>query len=108
MNAKAKRTHLKLVKADHKKHLADLCRDALGEIFNESIRIHRTGRTVTVSLHPDFVSVFVHEKDDVASCISHNADLDNADALIDLLENLEAVTNPVYDLEEVPSNAEAF
>ena len=104
MNAKARETDLLLVKANHEKTLANLRRDVLAEIFAELVRIHHSGRTATASLSPEHISIYVHEKDD---CVMFTAHLDSADELIGLLEKLEHVTDPVFDLEEVTTDAEA-
>ena len=101
MNAKAKETDLLLVNANHEKALATLRRDVLAEIFAELVRIHHSGRTATASLSPEHIIIYVHEKDD---CVMFTAYLNSADELIALLEKLERVTDPVYDLEEEASD----
>lgn len=109
MNAKAREIDLMLVKANHEKTLAALRRDVLAEIFAELVRIHHSGRTASASLSPEHISIYVHEKDDCANCAMFTAYLDSADELIALLEKLEHVTDPVYDLEEeVTTDVEAI
>ncbi|MBQ8357128.1 MAG: hypothetical protein IJX39_04900 [Clostridia bacterium] len=97
MNAKAHRTDTLITKAEYEQRIESIRRDILADIMLETLRIHRTGRTVSAALHPEFVTIYVHEG---TACTDHSATLNDTDSLIDLLEKLENVTDPIYDLDE--------
>lgn len=112
MNALAHKTDLAIIAEEHAKNMRTLCEATLCDILLEARRINKRGRTVSVMLLDSFVSVIVHNTDDILMTV--NASYDNPSELIDLLQALEKVPAPavpdvendIYDLEEETPDAE--
>ena len=105
MNALAHTTDLAMLLEDHEKNLRYLRDTVVNDIFAEARRLHKTGRTVTVALHPEFIAVYVHEANNSIS--DFTATHDDAESLISMLKQMEQIgapkiTEEIYDLEETP------
>ena len=103
MNALAHHTDLTLLTEHHNRRIRELCSSVTTAIFAEARRIAKNGRMVSLALHPDFISVYVHEGDRIV--LTDNPSTDCAEELISLLDKLEKLATvpdveECYDLEE--------
>lgn len=114
MNAMAHETELKLITDEHNKRLHRMREALLDDILTEVRCLNKKGYTITVGLLSSFLSIYVHEGEEIVK--DFTADYDNAGELISVLEQLEKlgapkkavpdVENDIYDLEEETPDAE--
>lgn len=103
MNALAHHTDLTLLTEHHNRQIRELCSSVTNAVFAEARRIAKSGRTVSLALGSDFISVYVHEGDQIV--LSAHPATDCAEELIELLGKLEKISSipdveECYDLEE--------
>lgn len=81
--------HLDFVQAEHRQNLRYVRESAVQGIFNEMLRLNKSGIDITLSLVTTHLSVYMHRDGD---CTVHDAALNNAEQLIELLRHLEETT----------------